>query len=196
MRYIANILTDKKLNFNKLYNVVSDKNDLIEDIPTLVIGWEYTKNIFPNANILNWEIGDNFYWTYGNREKRNKYDENLEKFKTLAIKRFVKSVKYVYYNILTADNLLKAYILNIIENIGSNLYIADNMLYIWDDNENVVIGISLRDIEYSGKDTKQIFSKIYKNPQNHIITINEDELTWDIRNSLRNYNYVIPYLFN
>ena len=44
-------LTDRRIEiYNELYNVVSDKNDLISDIPTLVIGWEYTKKLFKNNN--------------------------------------------------------------------------------------------------------------------------------------------------
>ena len=73
MKFIANILTDKPFTNAELYNVVSDKNNLIDGIPTLVIGWEYTKKMFNNANILDWEIDRNTYWTYGKREKRNKY---------------------------------------------------------------------------------------------------------------------------
>ena len=37
MKFIANILTDKTFTNAELYNVVSDKNNLIDCIPTLVI---------------------------------------------------------------------------------------------------------------------------------------------------------------
>ena len=47
MKFIANILTDKPFKDNDLYNVVSDKNNLIGGIPTLVVGWEYTKKLYP-----------------------------------------------------------------------------------------------------------------------------------------------------
>ena len=69
------------------------------------------------------------------------------------------------------------------------------MLYIMDNINNKVVGITLRDIDYLGKDRNKIFAKIYSNPNNRIITLDNDVLTWDMRNVLRNYNYVIPYLF-
>ena len=103
MKFIANILTDKPFTNAELYNVVSDKNNLIDGIPTLVIGWEYTKKMFNNASILDWEIDRNTYWTYGKREKRNRYEENLERFRQMSITRFIKSVNYRYSNILIAD---------------------------------------------------------------------------------------------
>ena len=195
MKFIANILTDKSFKDSYLYNVVSKKEDLIENIPTLVIGWEYTKNMYPNANILNWEIEKNIYWTYGNREKRNKYEENLEKFKILSIKHFVKSIQYTYCNILTSSQEDKMHVLDLIENIGSNIYIVNDMIYIMDNVGPKVIGISLRDVDYMGKDRKKIFTKIYQNPNNNVISVTENNLTWDIRNALKNHNYIIPYLF-
>lgn len=194
MKYIANILTDKALKFNALYNVVNDRTKIIENIPTLIIGWEFTKKIFPNANILEWEIEKNIYWTYGNREKRNKYEENLEKFKALALKQFIKSVKYEYCNILIVEKEEKVRIFNIINKIGAHIYANGDMLYVYDDVENKVIGLSLRDIDYIGGDRKKIFASIYKNEKNNFITLNNEELSMDIRSALRNYNYVIPFL--
>ena len=58
MRFIANILTDRKFNDCEFYNVVSKKEDLIENIPTLVIGWGFTKKLYPEANIINSKLED------------------------------------------------------------------------------------------------------------------------------------------
>ena len=52
MKFIANILTDKPFVNTELYNVVNDKDKLIDGIPTLVIGWEYTKKMYENANTI------------------------------------------------------------------------------------------------------------------------------------------------
>lgn len=196
MKFIANILTDKNISFNELYNVVKTKDNIINGIPTLVIGWEYTKNMYPNANILDWEVEKNVYWTYGSRERRNKYEENIEKFKDLVLKHFVKSIKYEYYNILTISEETKKYIFNLMEDsAGTNIYAFSDMLYILDRSAQKVIGLSLRDIDYVGKDRKKIFAKIYGNVNNNLITLDGDVLSWEIRNALRNYNYAIPYLF-
>ena len=196
MKFIANILTDKPFTNAELYNVVSDKNNLIDGIPTLVIGWEYTKKMFNNASILDWEIDRNTYWTYGKREKRNRYEENLERFRQMSITRFIKSVNYRYSNILIADDDEKKYIFSLLENDKDVLYayLSNDMVYLFDNIDNSVIGFSLRDIDYLGKDRKRVLSKIYYNKNVQLIDI-KDCLTWETKNALRNCGYVIPYLW-
>ena len=195
MRYIANILTDKNFKEKGLYNIVSSKKELIDGIPTLVIGWEFTKKMYNDANILDWEISRDVYWTYGNREKRNRYDENINKFKDLALLKFIKSVKYEYKNILLLTDEEKNEIIEIITGNGVNVYIHNDMLYVLKDNKNV-IGLSLRDIDYIGKDRKKILSKVFRNEKNHIISLTDSELSYDIKNTLYKYSYVVPYLFD
>jgi hypothetical protein len=192
MKFIANILTDKPFVNTELYNVVNDKDKLIDGIPTLVIGWEYTKKMYENANILNWEIDRNTYWTYGKREKRNRYEENLEKFRELALYRFIKSVKYSYFNILIASNEEKEYVWSLIDTDGTYVYLNNDMVYAFDEQENKVIGFSLRDIDYLKKDRKKVLSKIYSNT--NLIEV-KDNLSWETKNALRNCSYVIPFLW-
>lgn len=196
MKFIANILTDKPFTNAELYNVVSDKNNLIDGIPTLVIGWEYTKKMFNNASILDWEIDRNTYWTYGKREKRNRYEENLERFRQMSITRFIKSVNYRYSNILIADDDEKKHIFSLLDNDKDVLYayLSNDMVYLFDNIDNSVIGFSLRDIDYLGKDRKRVLSKIYYNKNVQLIDI-KDCLTWETKNALRNCSYVIPYLW-
>lgn len=158
MRFIANILTDKKFINSELYNVVDNKDKLIDGIPTLVIGWGFTKKMYPNASILNWSIDNNIYWTYGKREKRSRYEENIEKFRQFAISNFIKSVKYKFYNLLIINNDEKDYIVSLLsKSDGSIVYINYNMVYILDNNKGLVIGFSLRDIDYIGKDRKKFY---------------------------------------
>lgn len=193
MKFIANILTDKPFANAELYNVVGDKDSLIDGIPTLIIGWEYTKKMFNNASILEWEIDRNTYWTYGKREKRNRYEENLDKFRKLALTRFIKSVKYQYFNILTISNKEKEYILELLNDKSTYIYMNNDMVYVVDTTENGVIGFSLRDIDYLEKDRKKILSKIYTN-KDRVIDI-KDKLSWETKNVLHNWNYVVPFLW-
>lgn len=194
MKFIANILTEKPINNTELYNVVNCKENLIDNIPTLVIGWEYTKKMFPEANILNWEIDRNTYWTYGKREKRNKYEENMEKFRQLAMLRFIKSVKYKYVNLLISEKEEKDYIISLIKEKNTYIYIANDIVYLLDKINDLVIGFSLRDIDYLKKDRKKILSKIYNNKEN-IIDI-KNQFSWETKNSLYKYSYVVPYLWS
>jgi hypothetical protein len=100
MKYIANILTDEPFNEGELYNVVRDKDKLVPDIPTLIVGWERTKAEYPDASIIEWQVADNVYWTYGKYERRDKYEANVKKFQDLSFKKFVESLKYVFYDVI------------------------------------------------------------------------------------------------
>lgn len=197
MRYIANILTNKKIDSVEFYNIVSRKEDLIENLPTLVIGWEFTKTLYPNANIISWEIDENTYWTFGNRERRQKYEELLEKFNNLVIKKFIKKIKYKYISIIDGDINYPALEFLINECKGFKIYIDNNMIYATGKNSpergNWVYGFSLEEYKYLGVDIKELFKKIY-NSDIQIIS-SKDDISWKIKDSFKNCKYVIPCLF-
>lgn len=197
MRFIANILTNRKFEDSDFYNVVSKKDDLIDNIPTLVIGWELTKTLYPEANIISWEIDDNTYWAYGNREHRQRNEETLKKFKDMAINKFIKSIRYKFINIAVDDNNIASleFLLN---NCSVNVYISNDIIYVSSSNSQLtnytwVYGFSIRDYEYLGFNRKDLFNKIYKSRANIIST--KDSLTWDIKLALANRAYVIPCLY-
>ena len=193
MRFIANILTDKPFEDKELYNVTDNVNSLIEGIPTLIVGWEYTKKIRPDADILTWEIDKDTYWTFGKRERRNRYEDCLKKFREEAIRRFIKSVKYRFFNLLVADEAeKKAYMDMVRGDRAMYVYIYNNMVYLYDDEKKEVTGMSLRDIQYTGKSPKGILSEIYKGG-NRIVDA-KDILSWETKQSLKNCTYVYPCL--
>jgi len=193
MKYIANILTDKKFDDCKFYNVVNKKEDIIVGLPTLVIGWEFTKTLYPETNITSWEIDKDTYWTFGNRERRQRYEETLIKFRTLAINRIVKSVKYKYISAIEGNGLEA-----LLDNFSDfNLYIYNNMVYITGKDTikhgSYVYGFSIKEYEYMGIDIKQIFKKIYNSDINVIKST--DEIPWEIKDTLKNKIYIIPCLY-
>jgi hypothetical protein len=195
MRYIANILTNRKFDDYEFYNIVSRKEDLIDNIPTLVIGWEFTKTLYPNANITTWDIDNNTFWTFGNRERRQRYDELLIKFRNLAINRFIKNIKYKYINLLSEGFGGLEFLLTKCDDI--NVYINNDMVYVVTnskDNDNIqVYGFSLKAYQYLGVDKKDIFKQIYASGANVITP--KDEIPWEIKNNLKNCSYVIPCMY-
>lgn len=189
MKFIANILTNRKFEDDGLYNIVSSKDDLIVDIPTLVIGWEYTKKLYKNANILDWKIDENTYWSFGNREKRQRYDETLIKFKELAINKFVKSIEYKFISLFSnnfdeLNNILHS-------NNKLNLFIQNNMLYLSNNIEKTVYGISLIEYEYIYNNKNMLLKEIYNSNNVNII---KDNVSMDLKLFLKNHIYIIPYL--
>ena len=65
---------------------------------------------------------------------------------------------YRYYNILIADDDEKKHIFSLLDNEKDALYayLNNDMVYLLDNTDNSVIGFSLRDIDYLGKDRKKV----------------------------------------
>ena len=197
MKYIANILTDEPFNEGELYNVVRDKEELVPDIPTLIIGWERTKAEYPDASIIEWKVADNVYWTYGKYERRDKYEVNVKKFQDLSFKKFVESLKYVFYDVMLEgeDRFIK-FIELLLSNVQKTVYITGDMMYIYIDYTKKVVGVSLRDCDYLGETyKKRIFSAMYNNPS-VILLKNNDAISKEIRLKTRGKAYILPYLYS
>ena len=197
MKHIANILTDEPFNEGELYNVVRDKDKLVPDIPTLIIGWERTKAEYPDASIIEWNVTDNVYWTYGKYERRDKYEVNVKKFQDLSFKKFVESLKYVFYDVMLEgeDRFIK-FIELLLSNVQKTIYITGDMMYIHIDYTKKVVGVSLRDCDYLGETyKKRIFSAMYNNPS-VILLKNNDAISKEIRLKTRGKAYILPYLYS
>lgn len=197
MKYIANILTDKPFKDSELYNIAKTKDELIEGIPTLIVGREFIKSFYPNLDITEWVIERNVtYWTYGNREKRNKFEKKIVEFRKIAMDEFIKSVEYEFVNMMICSKEEKKQFLKTINELREiPIYLKNDMVYIYDENNKKVYGVSLRGIKYIGKDPKAFLSMLHKCKKARFIEIGE-ELSWETRNYLRNCQYIIPYLYS
>ena len=194
MKYLANILTTENFDDKTYYNVVSGEENLIDGIPTLIVGWERAKQLFPDASILNWKINDDTYWTYGKRVRRENNERDIKRFKELVINRAVKNIEYWFFNVLTADKEEKIRF-NIILSDSRVKYalISNNMLYVYFPETSEVTGVSLSDIEYSGMDSSKLLRKIKNNPAVKIVN-ERDFVSFETRELIKNKKYMIPYL--
>ena len=192
MKYIANILTSGNFE-DELYNVTSKKGELIDEIPTLVIGWEFCKKRYSNPDILDNKIDELTYWTYGKREKRDKYEETISWFKDFAIKMFIKSINYQFINVLTLNGESKDTFYDIFRNGKPTSYFSGEMCYIRKNDEKSVYGVSLRDFGYIGVDTKKMASFIYSNS---FVVNKKDNLSQENKSYFNRCKYVMPYLLS
>lgn len=196
MKYIANILTEDPFNEGEFYNVVRDKCDLVDGIPTLIIGWEKTKELYPDASIIEWEVADNVYWTYGKYERRDKFETFTKKFNDLALKKFIESVNYVFYDVITEKpERFEKFIELLLSNMGKTIYVTGDMMYINYLYMTKVVGVSLRDCDFVDETyKKRIFSALYNNPSVKMLK-NNDSISKEARYKTRGKPYIIPYLY-
>lgn len=194
MTYLANVLTVEHFEDHTYYNVVSNPKNLIDNIPTLIVGWETAKELHPEASILNWKIDNNTYWTYGKRVKREKNEADIKAFKELVMSRAVKNIEYFFFNVLTATKEEKIRF-NIIlsDSMVKYALISSGMLYIYFPETSEVIGVSLSDIEYSGIDSNKLLRKVHNNRAIKIVE-ERDFVSFETRELIKNKRYMIPYL--
>lgn len=197
MKHIANILTNEPYEGSEFYNVVDSKEKLISGIPTLIIGWDRTKSEYPDASIIEWRVTDNVYWTYGKYERRDKYETNVKQFQAVAFKKFLESLKYVFYDvILLGPDKFESFIKSLSNDTPKTAYISNDILYIYIEGKPVIVGLSLRDCDYIDETyKKRIFSVIYGNDAVTLIKNNET-VSKEARYEARGMAYILPYLYS
>lgn len=197
MQYIGNIVSDIKLDDNVgIFHVTSNLEDIIMGIPTLVVGWSKVKQLFDNVSILKWEIDANTYWTFSKYERRNRLNEDLIKFKNLCVDRTIKGLTYVYFNSLISSKYKKSLMLNSLnDGFEKKLLIWNDMCYICWRDIKFILGISMRDVEYEGKE-RQFFIETMKSIGGMTQVGYDDNKNKEALKLFYNKNYALSYLFD
>ena len=194
MGYLANILVKSKFEDIAFYNVVSEESSLIEGIPTLIVGWELAKSLYPEASILDWQINDNTYWTYEKRIRRQNYESDIAKFKKEVLNKIIKTVGYKFISVLTCDIEEKIWFNNLLNSDEpKTVFIDGDLVYVYVKSSKMVYGVSLLDIDYSNGNRKRILYIIFNTPSIKIVK-ERDILSYDTREILKNHRFLIPYI--
>lgn len=130
------------------------------EVPNLIIGWDLTKTLYPEASILKKKIKDNIYWTFSSTEKRNVFENDLKKYIDKSYKDYIKKIKFhnidpIVYKINTINELLKK--LNIVAGGFTYLY-TNKIVYIYHDF--IIYSIDLELLDFIGFDRKIILSTL------------------------------------
>lgn len=193
MEYIANIITDTNIEINKFINVKSDIALVDITLPTLIVGWNKTKEIFPEQNILNKNINNKISWTYSKREKRYQYEKDIKDFIENIISHLEEKVNYRFFNYIIASECKKNKFIEYICNNKCSIYYNSNFLYLYSIKDSMTIGISLRDIYYIGVNVKDFIKSL--NINNNIICNNIQDIGDDFYTLIKDNNIkFIPYL--
>ena len=159
MIVVGNIITKENItgipnNFG-IYDIVPTT-----EIPNLIIGWELTKTLYPEASILRKKIKDNVYWTFSSTEKRTIFENDLKKYIEKSYKDYVKKIKFynidpIIYKINTVDELLSK--LSIVAGGFTYLYV-NKIVYVY--HNFIIYSIDLEQLDFIGFDRKIILSTL------------------------------------
>lgn len=193
MRYIANIITNSKIEISSFFNVTSDITKVDINLPTLIIGWGEVKKIYPEQNILEHQINENLYWTFSKREKRFKYELDLENFIKKVVFELNSKINYHFFNYILANHEKRLSFINYVNNGYCSIYYNSRFLYIYNIKDNITIGISLNDLNYININIKNFIQSLITQNNNIIC----DNLKCIDENSLfliKNNVKIIAYL--
>lgn len=170
-------LTGIPINFNQITNL-----PLSYEIPNIIVGWELTKNLFPEASILNKKIKDNVYWTFSTTEKRTIFEEDLKSFIKKSYNDYVKDIKHfnldpIVYNLKTTEEFITK--IKAFEESFIYLY-DDKVVYLY--HNFIIFSIDLEQLDFIGFDRETVLNEIKKSSKHFE------------KNSEKNYKNELKYL--
>jgi hypothetical protein len=171
MKYIANIITHSKLDVSNFFNVTCDFYSVDTNLPTIIIGWNNVKELFPEQDILTKKISDTISWTFSKREKRHQYEKDIDVFIKGVISSLDDKINYKFFNYILSTQQKRERFISYINKGECSIYHNSRFLYVYCHTDNITLGISLRDLFYVGVDAKS-FVKLLNVNGNNIITDN------------------------
>jgi hypothetical protein len=192
--HIANIVTNSNITVDKYFNISNSLDNIIQDLPTLIIGWDIVKTINPDVDFIDKKLSDNIFWTFKKSERRDIYQEDLYNFITYCYKNLIKDINYSFIDLITlTDSEIKESFNNIKKCKKSATYQYNDMIYVYCDN--TIYGIDLKLVKYLDYDVKKTIEKIKKNS---FVFLSGDQILIeykDIIESLDNEVKYVPYLY-
>jgi len=156
---IGNIVSSAPISVSEDFNVVESIDRIINGLPTLIVGWDYVKEKFPDYNILNRTLGPNIFWTFKRTEKRDWFEEDLFNFTEYSYKLFIRNITYIFCDpiIFSKKKLLKI-IRKIYFSSSIISYEHDSMIYLFLDN--FIFGIDLNQLMFLDINVEKIKTKV------------------------------------
>ena len=192
--FIGNIVTTDEIN-EENFNIVESLDKCIPTLPTLIIGWKITKELFNDTSILHKKIEEDKWWTFNSTERKVDLEQDLKAFKTLCYSNIGKDLKYVYIDILYHKTSTIKKIITKIKSFNNILiYVSNtNMLYIFD--ENIVFGLDLNIVEFIGIKKDKIITSLTKLPHSIFIRNEIFNKCMCIIKKIDKKDKLIPYIY-
>lgn len=192
---VANIVSTTKVSVSDEFNVVTSLDNIIQGLPTLIVGFDVVNKKFPEFNILSRQLAPDLFWTFKRTEKRDKFEEDLTWFMSYSYLSQVKDLKYIFvdpiqYPLRTIKKIIKK--IKSLSNLIS--YYNGRMVYIYSDN--FIFGIDIKLLKFIGVNTDKI---IFKIKQNSSVFLSDDNIIIEYKKNIEalgNQVRYIPFLYS
>lgn len=192
---IANIVSNNKIDVSDDFNVVESLGDIIQGLPTLIVGFDYVNKHYPDFDIMDRCLHDDLYWTFKKTEKRDVFQEGLSWFISKVYSDLTKEVTYIFvdpiqYNSRTLRKIIRKIIS--IEKITT--FFHEDMAYIY--GEKFVFGVDFKLLKFMGLNTDKIKDKIKVKSS---VFLGDEEILIEYKKHVTELDYPVryaPYLFS
>jgi hypothetical protein len=194
--YIGNIITSSKIEDTN-FKVCRKLETIQEGLPTLIVGWEKTKEIFDDkVSILHKEIDNNTEWTFSTKERKVDYDKDLSSFIQKCYNSIDDKITYIYVDPLhDSRKKVKKIIKKIFSLENPKLYIhKDRMVYLY--SEGLIFGIDLEIIDFLGIDRKKVLTKLHNLSGCLLVDAEIFNKYKNIMTKINNKVRLLPYLYD
>jgi hypothetical protein len=187
---IGNILIDNKLKVDDNFNVVDSFDELIEGIPTLIIGLDNANKLNKKLNYVDRKIDNNTFWTFSKSEKRMLFEDDIFYFIENSYKSLINSVEYIFIDyMLSSKEKINKVNEKIIKNKNNHSFLIKDMMYVYCDKH--IFGFDLRQISYIDKDKNTFISKI---KSNSIVFLEGEEILIEYNHNLGMMGDEVKYI--
>lgn len=193
--YIGNIITSSKIE-DENFKVCRKLETIDDSLPTLIVGWEKTKEIYGDkVSILHKKIDDKTQWTFSTKERKVDYDKDIESFMSNCYSNIGKGVNYIYVDVIhDSKKKIKKIIRKIYSLKNPKVYNHLNrMIYIYGDN--IVFGVDTEMLSYIGIDYKKVLDKLSKISNCLFIDEKIFNIYKSIINKINGKVRLIPYIY-
>lgn len=187
---IGNVVCKRHINIDKNFNLIKSTNEIIEGLPTLIVGLDNAKSFTDNISYLDRKINTNTFWTFTRLEKRDLFEEDLFYFIKFSYDELLKSANFKFIDLILSDS---DEINKVFNNIKSSdkviTFSYENMVYV--HINDMIYGFDLRQVDYIGK-SKNIFIDKIKNMSN--VFLSDEKILIEYKKELSVLNDEIKYI--
>ena len=157
---IGNIVSNTPLKVGREFNIVDSFDDIIEGIPTLIVGYDIVKEKYgSDLDFIDRKV-DGVYWTFSKTELKKHHTPDLNNFIDRCFYKCIRDIKYIFVDPIQFTRKKMVKVIKKIKTLKKPIvYINEkDMLYLF--GENLVFGIDLKLINYIGIDGNKIKSRL------------------------------------
>ena len=187
---IGHVVCERHSKIDKNFNLIKSTDEIIEGLPTLIVGLNNAKSFTDKISYLDRKINTNTFWTFTRLEKRDLFEEDLFYFIKFSYDELLKSANFKFIDLILSDSDKINKVFNNIKSSDKVITFSyENMVYV--HINDMIYGFDLRQVDYIGK-SKNIFIDKIKHMSD--VFLSDEKILIEYKKELSVLNDEIKYV--